>query len=629
MSNFGRMFGPRVSAPNTYRRRRRRKNSSQVGLLFHRLVVEGGAARVMEVTSTEERKGRPSGLNTVDLLKVASSALGIGPHHTMQVAERLYIQGYISYPRTESTAYPSSFDVRQVLSLQRGHPIWGDFVAQLLSIGPSLPKSGHDAGDHPPITPMRTATETELGGGDSWRVYEYVARHFIGSVSPDCRFTRTKVIFAVGGEKFFAAGRKVVSPGFTTIMPWLAVSDEGLPTFHEGEAVGLATVELHEGKTSPPDYLTESELISLMEKHGIGTDASIPVHINNICERNYAQVASGRRVVPTPLGITLVKGYQTIDPDLCLPDIRRFIEQQITLIAQGQAEFAQVVQLALQEFANKFEYFVSQIERMDALFEAQFSPLAASGKPMSRCGKCRRFMRYIPLRPARLFCGNCDEVLTLPQNGNIKLYKELKCPLDNYELLLFSLSGPDGKTYPLCPYCYNHPPFEAAGSLPVGVGAKGSGMPCTFCLHPTCPHSLLSMGVCACPECDGTLVLDPISGPKWRLDCNRCNCLVYFRSKPMRVATTEEKCEECGSTVLLVEYGKKGETPLKDGETVHRGCVLCDEVLLSLVEMKHGKAFFRRPGGSRGRGRGRGRGGRGRGRGGSKGIDPRMTPHGF
>ena len=56
------------------------------------------------VLSVEEKKGstqRPTGLNTVNMLKMASTILGMGPHHAMQVAERLYMQGFLSYPRTE------------------------------------------------------------------------------------------------------------------------------------------------------------------------------------------------------------------------------------------------------------------------------------------------------------------------------------------------------------------------------------------------------------------------------------------------------------------------------------------------------------------------------------------------
>lgn len=44
-------------------------------------------------------------------------------------------------------------------------------------------------------------------------------------------------------------------------------------------------------------------------------------HINNITERNYVKVQTGRRVVPTELGITLIRGYQLIDPELCSPQV--------------------------------------------------------------------------------------------------------------------------------------------------------------------------------------------------------------------------------------------------------------------------------------------------------------------
>lgn len=73
------------------------------------------------------------------------------------------------------------------------------------------------------------------------------------------------------------------------------------------------------------------------------------------------QVNAGRRLVPTALGITLIRGYQCIDPDLCLPDIRSFIEHQISLVAKGQAQHALVVQHVLEQFKRKFSYFVKQV----------------------------------------------------------------------------------------------------------------------------------------------------------------------------------------------------------------------------------------------------------------------------
>lgn len=138
---------------------------------------------------------------------------------------------------------------------------------------------------------------------------------------------------------------------------------------------------------------------------------------------------------------------------------------------------------------------------------------------------------------------------------------------------------------------------------------KGAGMPCFLCPHPTCRHSLIALGVCACPECNGTLVLDPVSAPKWRLFCNMCNCLVFLSQGAHRISTTQERCADCDSTIIEVDFNNK-TTPLKDGATLYSGCILCDELLHSLLEMKHGKSFGRR---SRRRGRGRGRGGRSRG----------------
>uniref|UniRef100_A0A2D4GH70 DNA topoisomerase n=1 Tax=Micrurus corallinus TaxID=54390 RepID=A0A2D4GH70_MICCO len=333
----------------------------EIAQMFLNLTKMAKEAKVESVSKKEKVKQRPLALNTVEMLRVASAALGMGPQHTMQIAERLYTQGYISYPRTETTHYPENFDLKGPLRQQANNPYWAETVKTLLVEGVNRPRKGHDAGDHPPITPMRAASEAELGG-DGWRLYEYITRHFIATISADCKYLQTTIACSVASERFTCIGKMVLSPGFTEVMPWQSIPlEESLPSCERGDLYPVSEVKLLEKQTCPPDYLTEAELITLMEKHGIGTDASIPVHINNICQRNYVTVEGGRRLKPTNLGIVLVHGYYKIDAELVLPTIRSAVEKQLNLIAQGKANFHQVLEHTLDIFKRKFHYFVDSI----------------------------------------------------------------------------------------------------------------------------------------------------------------------------------------------------------------------------------------------------------------------------
>ena len=456
-----------------------------------------------------------------------------------------------SDPRTETTQYAELFDLKDVVRQQQHTADWADYCKTLLSSGLAKPRKGHDAGDHPPITPCRAAGRGELDG-DSWRIYDYIVRHFLASVSPNCKYDQTVAVVECGGEGFSFTGKKLVDPGYTEVFPWQAIpSEESVPAVSQGERLAVKDVRLAEKATSPPGYLTESDLITLMEKHGVGTDASIPVHINNICTRNYVTVEAGRKLIPTSLGIVLVHGYLKIDPDLVKPTMRSAVEKQLDLIAHGKATMDSVLKHTLEVFKLKFLYFVKNITGMDQLFEVSFSTLADSGRPFSRCGKCRRFMKLVEAKPKRLFCSTCDETYNVPQSsGVLKLHQELKCPLDDFELVYFS-AGAQGKSYVFCPYCYSNPPFPGmpAGSV------------CSACSHPSCTHGVNSLGVSECPECQGgVLVLDPASVPKWKLVCNKCDVIVRIFNDAAKVSVlSQDSCEKCEAQLLKVGAGMKAD----------------------------------------------------------------------
>ena len=348
-----------------------------------------------------------------------------------------------------------------------------------------------------------------------------------------------------------------------------------------------------------------------MEHHGIGTDASMSVHINNICERNYVKVESGsRRLIPTQLGVTLVHGYYLVDKDLVLPKVRSEIEKNVAMIAKGTVDFQSIVDCTVNMFKEKFKYYIQQINTVDQLFEAIFSPIAqSSGKMLSKCGKCFRFMNLLSLRPCRLYCPNCELTYKLPQNGIIRTYKEQKCPVDGFEIVLYKS---DRGSYILCPCCFNDPPFEDTKP----------GLTCMNCPNYECTNNMSHPPVSGCSKCECDMVLSELDKPRWKVICVECHYAENICEGAKSVETTEEYCEECGAMMIKAKYDDKDVVD----------CVFCqarDNIPESARYKDRGGRGNR---GRRGRGRGgrRGRGrGRGRGKHGNKVQDDRLTFDGF
>jgi DNA topoisomerase-3 len=182
------------------------------GHLFDRLItlilyeksieMSSGLARIVKVEEKSTSKYRPLPLRTVEFQKAASRFLKISSDQVMNLAEKLYNRGFISYPRTETDVFEfSSEELRSLVKKQTVDNVFGQYAVDLLeSNGFRIPRKGKNNDKaHPPIHP--TSSGEELSGQER-AVFEFVARRFLACCSEDAKGMETKISAQVGIEEF-------------------------------------------------------------------------------------------------------------------------------------------------------------------------------------------------------------------------------------------------------------------------------------------------------------------------------------------------------------------------------------------------------------------------------------------
>ena len=334
-----------------------------VTILFE-LCLDSKYAKVTKVQTKPTSKWRPLPLTTVELQMQGSRFLRINSQQVMNIAERLYQKGFISYPRTETDQFPKDFDLHAIIRKQTQDGNWGQYAQGLLNGAFRTPRSGRNNDQaHPPIHPVNYVAAAALSP-DEKKVYEFVVRRFLGCCSDDAKGEATDIEFQWATETFHTHGLTVLQRNYLEVYVYDKWdSSQQLPVFTLGETFEPTEANMSDGKTTPPGYLTEPELIGLMDANGIGTDATMAEHIAKIKERYYVDTqarGSGRSAlqefIPTTLGVALIEGYDNVGLDVSVskPFLRKEMELKMKAICEGRKTRTQVVQESLEQYREVF-----------------------------------------------------------------------------------------------------------------------------------------------------------------------------------------------------------------------------------------------------------------------------------
>lgn len=121
--------------------------------------------------------------------------------------------------------------------------------------------------------------------GNEKRVYELICRHFLACVSKDATGSETTVNVVVVEEEFTATGLVIYERNYLDVYIYEKWNSKEIHNYQIGNIFQPTELSMPEGSTSPPSLLTEADLIALMDKNGIGTDATHAEHINTIKQR--------------------------------------------------------------------------------------------------------------------------------------------------------------------------------------------------------------------------------------------------------------------------------------------------------------------------------------------------------
>ncbi len=476
---------------------------------------------VRDVKESEQKRSARAPFTTSSIQQTASTRLGFSPKRTMQVAQKLYEAGHITYMRTDSTNLSAQAQA-QILAL-----VEKKYGAQYAEAHTYKTRSKNAQEAHEAIRPTHF-DKLSVGINDEQKaLYKLIWERAVSSQMTDAKLLKTKIVAHVQGHEdipdFTANGSRVLFDGWLKVDSDARGEDVELPKVTSGETLSLIELTSTEKATEPPNRYSEAALVKALEERGIGRPSTYASIMSTLEDRGYV-TKQGRTLYPTDTGDVVSSFLEEHFANYISDTFTAEMEDELDDIADGKREYVKT----LKDF---YTPFLKEVKEKGKLAKA--TTLGDAPEDI-KCPKCGSSM-----------------IIKLSRNG--KFYSCSKYPdcdgarkLDGTEL-----AGPK-ETGELCPLCGEKKGKNGGGKLVVREGRFGMFISCSR--YPKCKfikedeeEKKKKMTGVQCPMCKKGEMMERRGRFGIFYSCsNYPDCKNAIKSKP-----TGRICDMCGSLMMV------------------------------------------------------------------------------
>ncbi|HEY4513160.1 MAG TPA: type I DNA topoisomerase [Candidatus Paceibacterota bacterium] len=496
--------------------------------LVDKILTEGkkGTWIVKGVKESEQKRSPRAPFTTSTLQQTASSRLGYSPSRTMQIAQKLYEAGHITYMRTDSTNISAAAQ-GQILAFVKKE--YGENYAEA-RVYKTKSKNAQEA--HEAVRPTHIDM-VQAGTEEQSKLYRLIWERAVSSQMTDAKLSKTKITAVIEGHEdlpeFGAVGSRLLFPGWLAVDNGARGDDVELPICLPGENLKLLNLISEEKFTEPPGRYSEAGLVKELESRGIGRPSTYASIMRTIEDRGYVK-KEGKTLFPTDTGEVVSDFLEKHFANYISDTFTAEMEDELDEISRGEREYEKT----LKDFYGPF---LKEVKSKEKLEKATNLGDAPSG---TKCPKCGGAM-----------------IIKLSRGG--KFYSCSKYPDCDGALMMdgTELKGPE-ETGEMCPLCGKKEGKKerkgGGGKLVIKERRDGTGTFISCSRYPKCKFIKQDEAELArkrtgvmCPTCK----TGDISERRGRFgifySCsNYPDCKFAIKAKP-----TGNICKECGSLMML------------------------------------------------------------------------------